>query len=187
MALPEITAVDGSVPAAIERIGTDLPDLPARVPGVLAYGIQPCALAAGIAIVLMIVGLHPFVAPLVAGFLATVFARRRFGAMAFPKGSGASLGALTGLILFATSTILETLAVAVLHKGAEMRAEMIDKVQQAVSRYPGADAQSLIELAKSPNGFAAMLIASLVVGLILFVIFGMLGGVLGVTILGRRS
>jgi len=156
------------------------------LPGPWSYGLQPCALAAGISIVLMLVGLHPLVAALATGFLAVVFGRRRNPAP-FRTGAGASLGALSGVMLFFLSTILETLAVAVLHKGAEMRSQMIEKVQQAVSRYPSPDAQSFLDFVKTPNGFTTMLILSLVFGFVAFTVLGSLGGMLGAAIFRRRD
>jgi hypothetical protein len=101
--------------------------------------------------------------------------------------AGARLGAFSGFLLFGVSTIFETLAVAVLHKGAEIRSEMMDKVQQAVARYPGPEVQSFLDFAKSPDGFAFMMVASVIFGLVVFIILGSIGGALGATFLRRND
>ena len=135
---------------------------------------------------LMFLGLNPFVTVLAGGFLAVAFSRRR-NQVPIPPGSGARLGALTGLFLFAVSTILELLAVVVLHKGAEIRAMAMDKVQQAVARYPSPGSQSLIELAKTPNGFAFLMVGSAILSLLAFVALGSIGGALAASLLGRKT
>jgi hypothetical protein len=83
------------------------------------------------------------------------------------------------------STIIETLVVLVLHKGPEIRSELMDKVQQAAARYPGPQVEPFLEFVKSPGGFAFMMVASLVFGLVAFLILGGLGGVVSAA-LGRR-
>src|SRR5580658_468740 len=152
-----------------------------------SYTVRPCALAAGVAVVLMFLGLNPFVAALGAGFLgATFFQRHGPGAVVRPAG-GARLGALSGLLLFGMSTIFELLAVVILHKGAEIQSEMMYKVQQAAARYPGPQVQPFLDFVKSPGGFAFMMVASLIFGLIAFAILGGLGGAVSVGLSGRRS
>jgi hypothetical protein len=85
------------------------------------------------------------------------------------------------------STILELLAVALLHKGAEIRSQMLDKVQQAAARYPGPEVQPFLDFVKTPDGFAIMMVASVIFGLLAFVVLGSCGGALGAALLGRRD
>jgi hypothetical protein len=136
-------------------------------------------------VVLMFLGLNPFVAALGAGFLAVALSRGR--GTDIRAGAGARLGALGGVLLFGMSTILETLAVSVLHKGAELRSEMIEKFQQAATRYPGPGVQPVLEFVKSPDGFAFIMVASLIFGFLAFIVLGGLGGALGAAFLGRRG
>ncbi len=135
----------------------------------------------------MVLGLNPFVAATGAGFLAVALSRRQSVEGAIGAGAGAKLGALTGLFLFGASTILETVVVVVLHKGAEMRSAMMEKVQQAAARYPGPEVQPFLDFVKSPGGFTFMLAASLVFGLVAFVALGGLGGAFGSALLRRRN
>jgi hypothetical protein len=150
------------------------------------YQAQPAALAAGVALLLMLLRLNPFVAALGTGFLAVVFARRR-SAGGIRTMAGARLGALSGLLFFGMLTFLETLAVAVLHKGAEVRGQLIDKIQQAAARYPSPDIQPFLDFAKSPGGLAFMLGASLIFGFVAFIALGAIGGALGASFLGKRD
>src|SRR6267154_758143 len=53
--------------------GVSIGSLPAR----WSYTLRPCALAASVAVVLMFLGLNPFVAALGVGFLAATFAQGR--------------------------------------------------------------------------------------------------------------
>jgi hypothetical protein len=151
-----------------------------------SHSLRPCALAAAIAAVPMFFGLNPFLAALGTGFLAVAFFRRGLGAVT-SAGSGAKLGALSGLLLFGVSTVLQTLAVTLLHKGAELRGEMMEKIQQAAARYPGPEAQPFLDFVRSPNGFAMMMVASVIFGFVAFVVLGGCGGALAATFLGRRD
>jgi Mn2+/Fe2+ NRAMP family transporter len=178
-------AGDGTIPS----LGFD-DATPLRLPAsVLAssrsHALRPCALAAVVGAVPMLLGLNPFFAALGTGVLAVAFSRRS-GETAMRPATGAMLGALSGVLLFGFSAILETLAVALLHKGAEVRSEMIDKVQQAAARYPGPDVQTFLDFVKSPTGFAIMMVASLIAGLVAFVVLGGCGGALAAAFWGRR-
>jgi hypothetical protein len=85
------------------------------------------------------------------------------------------------------STIFETLAVVLLHRGAEIRSVMMDKLQQAATRYPGPEVEPFLQFVKSPDGFALMMVASVIFGLVAFVILGGLGGAISAAFAGRRS
>jgi hypothetical protein len=182
--LPDNSVLPGLVGEAEQRFpGAPISSAPTR----WSYTLRPCALAAGVAVVLMFLGLNPFVAALGAGFLgATFFQRHRPGTVIRPAG-GARLGAFSGVLLFGMSTILELLAVVILHKGAEIQSEMMDKVQQAAARYPGPQVQPFLDFVKSPGGFAFMMVASLVFGLIAFAILGGVGGAVSAGLSGRRN
>jgi len=179
---------DGSARAFDREVGPSVSGIPVgSLPVSGAHALQPCALAAAVAIGLTVLGLNPFVAALGTGFLAVAFSRRSSPGTLIPAGAGARLGALGGLLFFATSTVLETLAVAVLHKGAEIRGELLDKVQQAAARYPGPEVQPFLDFVKSPDGFAIMMVASVIFGLVAFVALGSCGGALGAVFLRRHD
>jgi hypothetical protein len=191
VAVPE--ALEQPIPAGVEAVSALDPEVGQTFSAIpasslpVAHALQPCALAAAIAIGLTVLGLNPFVAALGSGFLAVAFSRRRGAGTLIRSGAGARLGALSGFLFFGMSIILEALAVAVLHKGAEIRAEMLDKVQQAASRYPGPEVQPFLDFVKSPDGFAIMMAASVIFGLAAFIVLGSCGGALGAALLGRRD
>src|ERR1700726_4801865 len=64
-----------------------------------SQALRPCALAALVATLLMFLGLNPFVAMFSGGFLSVLFYRQRRGSMV-KAGSGARLGALSGILCF---------------------------------------------------------------------------------------
>jgi hypothetical protein len=180
-------AADTAVPALPHEVTPVSLGLPAGfLSSRWSYALRPCALAAAVAALPMFLGVNPFVAALGAGFLAVAFSRRGPGTVS-TAGSGARLGALSGLLLFGVSTVLQTLAVALLHKGAELRSEMMDKVQQAAARYPGPEVQPFLDFVKSPDGFAIMMVASVIFGFVAFVVLGGCGGALAATFWRRRD
>jgi hypothetical protein len=181
-------AADGGVPALTHAMEPGSLRIPVSFPPLSgAHPLQTCALAAAVSFGLTLLGLNPFVAALGTGFLAVAFTRRRSPGTLIRGGAGARLGALSGLMFFAISTTLNTLAIAALHKGAEIRSEQLDRFQQWATRYPGPGVQPFLDFVKSPNGFAIMMAASLVVGFVAFVVLGGCGGALAATILGRRD
>lgn len=161
-------------------------DSATALPGGMVQELKPCILAAAIAIGLTLVGLNPFVAALAAGWLAVTFSRRRTLGSLIKPGTGARLGALTGLLIFGVSTVFETLAVVLLHKGAEVRSQMLDKVQQVSQRYPGPEVQPFLDFVKTPQGFAFVMAGSVIFGLVAFIVLGALGGWIGAWFLGRN-
>jgi hypothetical protein len=188
-ALPEsIPAGSGSTIALDREVGPISSGIPlGSMPVSRAHALQPCAFAVAVAVGLTVLGLNPFVAALGSGFLAVAFSRRRSPGTLIRGGTGAKLGAFSGLLFFGVSTILETLALAVLHKGAEVRSAMLDKVEQAAARYPTSEVQPFLDFVKSPDGFAIMMVASVIFGLLAFIVLGSCGGALGAALLGRRD
>lgn len=151
-----------------------------------SHAIRPCVLAAAIAMLLMFLELNPFVTALVAGFLAVFFTQRGSPGVAIRPAAGTRLGAFSGLLLFGMSTIFETLAVVVLHKGSEIRSGMIDKIQQAAARYPGSQVQPLLEFVRTPDGFAVFMVASMIFGLAAFLVLSGIGGAVTASVIAKQ-
>lgn len=152
-----------------------------------SQAIRPCALAALVASLLMSLGLHPFVAMLSVGFLAVIFYRQRRPGTSVKALAGARLGALSGLLWFAISSIFETLLVLVLHKGPEIRTELIKRIEQAASQTSDPQTLAVFERAKTPGGLELLMIAGLVFAFVASIVLAGLGGALGGAILGRRD
>jgi hypothetical protein len=149
--------------------------------------LQACGLAAAVSFGLTLLGLNFFVAALGTGFLAVTFSRRRSPGISIRPRAGARLGALSGLWFFGLLAVLNTLAVAVLHKGAELRSEQMENLQRWAARYPSPVAQPVVDFAKTPDGFAIMMVASLVLGFIIVLLLSSCGGALAATLWRRRD
>lgn len=159
-----------------------------RLPVQWSRAMPPCALAALIAAVVMSTGLVALpVAVLGAGFLAVAFYLRRIPGTAVSAKEGARLGALSGLLCFGMWAILEALAVAVLHKGPEIRKAMLDAVEQQAARYSEPQFQASVEFMRSPAGLTVMMIGTLILAFLACVILASIGGALAGAFFGRRG
>lgn len=157
------------------------------VPMQWSQAIKPCALAALVATLLMYLGLNPFVAMFSVGFLAVVFYRQSRREIAIKAAAGAGLGALGGLLWFAMSSILQTVLVIVLHKGPELRGQLVEKIQQVAAQNSDPQVQTLLERMKSPGGLEFLMLAGLIFAFLAAIVLGGLGGALGGAILGRHD
>ena len=158
-------------------------DLPWR----WSQAIKPCALAALVASLLMSLGLNPFVAMLSVGFLAVVFYRQRRRGITIKASVGAALGALSGLLWFAISSVIEALIVISLHKGPELRSQMLEKIQQASAQTSDPQVLAMFDRLKTPDGLKALIIFGIVFAFLAAIVLAGLGGALGGAIFGRRD
>jgi hypothetical protein len=196
---PQIRVViaEPAAPLAYAAAGAESQDstaLPAsQIVPVLALPMQwsqalrPCALAALVASLLMSLGLNPFVAMFSVGLLAVVFYRQSQRGIMIKTSSGAALGALGGLLWFAMSSIFEALVVIFLHKGPELRNELLAKIQQAASQTSDPQVVAVFERFKSQGGLEFLMLMGLVFAFLASIVLGSLGGALGGAILGRRD
>jgi hypothetical protein len=196
---PQIRVViaEPAAPLAYAAAGAESQDstaLPAsQIVPVLALPMQwsqalrPCALAALVASLLMSLGLNPFVAMFSVGFLAVVFYRQSQRGIMIKTSSGAALGAFGGLLWFAMSSIFEALVVIFLHKGPELRNELLAKIQQAASQTSDPQVVAVFERFKSQGGLEFLMLMGLVFAFLASIVLGSLGGALGGAILGRRD
>lgn len=152
-----------------------------------SQAIKPCALAAVVASLMMSLGLNPFVAMFSVGFLAAIFYRQMRPDVAFKASAGARLGALSGLLWFAVSSILETLIVLVLHKGPEIRKALVDVVDQASSRTNDPQVLEMLKRLKAPDGLEFLLIVGILVSFVVAIVLAAMGGALAGMILARRN
>jgi hypothetical protein len=149
--------------------------------------LQPCAFAALISVFLIALGLNPFVAMLGAGMLAVIFSRRRSPEFVIKAGTGARLGAISGLFCFGMSATLEAIVLAVFHKGPELRNAMLQVIQQAAARTNDPQVTAALDYFKSPQGLAVMLLFALVSAFFASIILGSIGGALAGVFLGQRD
>jgi hypothetical protein len=159
-----------------------------RLPVQWSRALQPCALSALIAAVVMSTGLVALpLAVLGAGFLAVAFYLRRIPGTVVSAKEGARLGGASGLLCFGMWAVLEALAVAVLHKGPEIRRAMLAAVEQTASRYSDPQVQASVDFMRSPAGLTVMMIGTLIVAFLACVILASIGGALAGAFFGRRA
>jgi hypothetical protein len=152
-----------------------------------SQALRPCALAALVAALLMSMGLNPFVAMFSVGFLAVIFYRQRHREAVIKATAGGGLGAFAGLLWFAMSSVLEALLVIFLHKGPELRNELIIRIQQAASQTSDPQVQSLFERFKTEGGLEVLMLTGLLFAFFAAIVLGGLGGAFCGAILGRRD
>lgn len=152
-----------------------------------SQALKPCALAALVASVLMSLGLHPFVAMFSVGFLAALLYRQRQPEVELKAWMGARLGALSGLLWFAASAILETAIVLALHKGPEIRKAMTDVVDQAASRTNDPQILEVFNRLKAPDGLEFLMIVGIIFSFVIAIVLAAVGGAVAGMILGRRN
>jgi hypothetical protein len=102
-------------------------------------------------------------------------------------GTGARLGAISGLFCFGMSATLEAIVVAVFHKGPELRNAMLQVIQQAATKTSDPQVTAALDYFKSAQGLAVMLLFALVSAFFASIILGSIGGALGGAFLARRD
>lgn len=152
----------------------DTPKL--SLPVLWSKAVRPCALAAAVAILLMALRLYSPVALLGAGFLSVVFYRRRNPGIAIKGAAGAGLGALSGLLWFGMSAILSAVFIAGLHKGPELRRQIVEGLDKAAQQTSDPQTLALFEQFKTPSGLAVMILLGFFLAIVLAGIGGALGG-----------
>lgn len=198
VALPEPAALSAAGTAASNDL-TVFPLDPPVVQGSLSVplpsaGIQwprafrTCAVAALIGF--LVTGLRLMVPPLAilgAGVLAVILYRRRNPNWRVDAGSGAQLGAISGLLFSAISAVFAALALALLQAGGPVRQGMLDAFQQLATRSNDPQVQAALELLKRPEGLAGKMMDGLAVLIVFSVAAGCVAGALTGVFLSRKS
>jgi hypothetical protein len=122
-----------------------------------------------------------------AGVLAVLFYRRRNPAANLNPGMGARLGAVSGVLGFGIFAVFTAIEVLVFHSGGQLRAALLEAVQQSASRTSDPQAQQILDYLKSPPGLALVMSLGLAVMFVVFLIFSSLGGALGAVLLRRKN
>ena len=153
-----------------------------------SQALKPCSLAALVSAGLMMLGLYPFVAILTGGFLAVVFYRQSRQGLGITPAFGARLGALAGFVCFCMVTVISAVGAAIPELRAKMHDQIMENFQKvAAARPPDPRMQQLLDLIKTPEGFAIMLIFMGIALLVVSLILGALGGVIGGRLLRVRN
>lgn len=153
-----------------------------------SQGLPSAALAGLIAAGLMFIPLGAFgLGMIAAGVLAVLFYRRRNPLGSLTPGIGARLGALSGILGFGMFGIFTAVEVLVFHSGGELRAALLEAVQQSVARTSDPQARQMLDYLKSPPGLALVMALGLAVMFVFFLILSSIGGALGAVLLRRRE
>lgn len=191
--LPEPEPALGTFAEAIAA-PNDRVDLPASqtvpvlaLPMQWSQALKPCALAAVVASLLMYLGLNPFVAMFCVGFLAVLFYRQVRREANIRARTGAALGSLGGLLWFAMSAILETSLLLITHKGGELRAQLLSRVQQAASQTTDPQVLAIFDRFKTPDGLEMLMLMGIIFALFASIVLGGLGGTVAGSIFKRRQ
>lgn len=106
------------------------------------------------------------------------------------SGLGARLGALAGFLGFLVYGFLQTgifaLSRFVFHQQIGLRKALIDNMNMAQKIAPNPDAPRFIEWINTPEGLAIIIASTAVVILLSFLVFGIIGGVLGAKFFQNR-
>lgn len=148
---------------------------------------RSCALAAALGSLLMTLGLYPLVAILSAGFLAVVLYRQRWPGSMITPGTGVRLGALSGLLWFAITSIAGAIFVLFAHKGPEIRTELIKRIDQVASQTTDPQTVAMLDRLKTPAGLEWFMIASVVLLFLTSIVLAIVGGAIGGALFRRQD
>lgn len=124
---------------------------------------------------------------LAAGALSVALYRRRNPVANLTPAMGARLGALSGALGFAIFALLTSVGIVVFRSGGQLRAALLEAVQQSATRSSDPQVQQLLEYLRTPQGLALMMILGLLVMFVAFLVFSSLGGALGAALLRRKG
>jgi hypothetical protein len=153
-----------------------------------SQALPAASLAGMISAVLMFIPLGAFGLGMAAGgILCVLFYHRRNPAAQITSGMGARLGAVSGALGFGIFAIFTAVEVLVFHSGGELRAALLQAIQQSAARSSEPQAQQMLEYLKSPPGLALMMGLGLAIMFFVFLIVSSLGGALGAVLIRRRG
>jgi hypothetical protein len=146
-----------------------------------SQALPSAALAGLIAAGLMFILARALVLGMIAaGVLAVLFYRRRNPRGTLSSGMGARLGAVSGVLGFGISAVFTAVEMLVFHSGGEVRAFLLEAIEQSARRASDPQAQQYVNYFKSPPGLLVMMF-------FMFLILASLGGSLAASLLRRRE
>jgi len=141
-------------------------------------------IAAGLMFILVKTGVLWMIA---AGILAVLLYRRRNPGGTLSPGMGARLGAVSGVLGFGIFALFTAVEILVFHSGGQLRAALLEAIEQSALRASDPQAQQYVTYFKSPPGLALFMALMLVVMFFIFLILASLGGSLAASLLRRRE
>jgi hypothetical protein len=119
------------------------------------------------------------------GILAALLYHRAAG-QTLSSAKAARLGAMSGAIAFAVSSILTVLAIVLFHAQDQFRDMLMKAIDQRAAAY-GPEIQPTLQWLHTPEGFATMLAFSMIFALVLSVLFSAIGCVIGAVLFRERN
>ena len=124
----------------------------------------------------------PGLGMLVAGAVCVMLYRRHKPDTHLNAGMGAKLGAFTGVLGCALLLVTLAMAVGVFHAGGRIHQAVLEFVQQALSSSPAQKREQTLEILKTADGLALMVIGICIA----CVLFSSAGGALGAFLLRHK-
>jgi len=185
----QIRVVNSEVERSGETVAVLTPSVPVVTAGIQWSQALPSAGLAGlIAALLMLIPLGALGPGMIsAGVLAVLFYRRRTPGGTLSAGMGARLGVVSGAVGFGISAVFTAIEVLLFHNGGELRAFLLEQIEQSALRTSDPQMQQYLTYFKSPPGLALIMALGLVTMFFIFLIFSSLGGTLTATFLRRRE
>jgi hypothetical protein len=153
-----------------------------------SQALPSAALAGLIAAGLMFILARALILGMIAaGVLAVLFYRRRNPRGTLSPGTGACLGAVSGVLGFGIFAVFTAIEMLVFHSGGELRAFLLETIEQSAQRASDPQAQQYVNYLKSPPGLALFMALMLVGMFFIFLILASLGGSLAASLLQRRE
>ena len=121
-----------------------------------------------------------------AGTLAVAFYRRG-NPHPISAGAGARIGAVSGLLGYILFAIGVSLELVVGGGGAQLRNELIRKIQEVAARSSDPQAQEAAQKLMTPEALAFMIAFALVLFLVIFVVVCSIGGAAGASLFRDRD
>lgn len=176
-----------ALPAA-ELAGVSLPDYHDGTSIRWSDALPSAALAGLIAAFLMFVALGVFGLGLIAaGILSVVFYRRRNPASNLTPAWGARLGAVTGVLGFGIFAVLSAVETFIFQSGGQLRAIMLEAIQQSAARNSDVEVQKVFEYLKTPPGLILMMGIGMAMLLVFVLVLSSLGGAIGAAMMRRKD
>jgi hypothetical protein len=172
------------------EIGSALPASRASQSAAIQWSqaLPAAALAGLIAAFLMVIPMGVFGLGMVAaGAISVLLYRRRNPFTDLTPRLGARLGALSGALGFGIFAIFISIQMVLFSSGGQLRAALLDAVQQSAARNSDPQAQQIFEYFKTPQGLALMMGVGLLVMFIAFLVFSSVGGALAAALLRRKE
>ncbi|MGO9124734.1 MAG: hypothetical protein ACLP6G_07570 [Terriglobales bacterium] len=150
--------------------------------------LPSAGLAGLIAAFLMFIPLGAFgLGMIAAGVLAVLFYRRRNPASNLAPATGARLGAVSGALGFGIFAVCNAVGTLIFHNGGQLRAALLEAIEQSAARSSDPQAQQAIEYLKTPPGLALMMALGLAFVLVVFLILSSLGGAIAAAMMRRKD